>query len=569
MRLAPLLFLISLIPAGSAHAATEPVDLPAPPTVWDRMMEQQSYAKMREGFGWMAAKRYDEAVKIFAKAVLLHPEDPKARMLLGSAYYWSGDVALAMTEYKEAIRLDPKEPQAHQLLAIAQVWTGDMEAAHKSFQTAANLGPDQADIQMNLGSVNMSLGRVTDALVNFRAAVRLEPGNPLYHHQLGLLYSRLRRDADALEAFDRAIKEFPRFEDAILEAGAVLERMHRDDDARERFKKAVRLKPRDNVARFRWALNLWRAGERDKAAEALEEAFWLTPDSKGGGLALNLAFAGAKKAAAAKDAGADEPEPAAASPSDPLEVLRRNLKRIPLDQEAKVEVSLIEAPKPMTFDLPEASGGSALKKALARAEKTPESTTLGVRREFNLPPAAPKQRAADIDRVIEQLRAAAAERGEGADMRMGLNIEYGRKETSNLQRAGAEDMQERSRVSYQPRDVGNDLGLWVKGSGWLQLFHEVIPDLEDSLVEGDRKGDAGGWTLLGVGFAALGEPAVARKAFERALEFAPGSVHPHLGLAVAHVMAGDEAAAVRAYEEVLRLDPGNRIARRSLEWLKR
>src|SRR5262249_27653090 len=106
---------LNRLPVGAARAAipflaTFVSPSPAAPrpgqeTYWARIMRGQSARLMAEGAEWLQAGAYKQAVDVFAKAVVSSPNEPLTHMMLGVAYYWSGQVDQAMTEYREALRL--------------------------------------------------------------------------------------------------------------------------------------------------------------------------------------------------------------------------------------------------------------------------------------------------------------------------------------------------------------------------------------------------------------------------------------------------------------------------------
>lgn len=527
-------------------------------TYWDRIMEAQAMRDMREGAVLLELKRYDEAVKHLARAAVQSPNDPTAHKMLGSAYYWTGRVDLAEAEFKEALRLGP-DAQGHLLMGIVQAWKGENEASYASFLKAAEFDPQRADIQMNIGSIEEGRGRFQEALERFRRAVELDGRHPLYRFQLGMAYKRLGRDDDAAAQLRKAVGEFAGYQDAILELGSLEERAGRPKDAADYFEKAMRIKERDVVARFRLARLLLAAGKPDKARDVLRGAFRLTPADRGGGLALAVSYGG-KPAASSKPGTPPEEPPPADAAGGPLDVLARNLARIPLDQDAELDVDLAHIEKPKMVK--RSGGDSALKKALAEAGKVP-SPVSGGRRSFTLPAAAPAERKAQINRVLDEMKQALSEAPPGAETRLGMNLRFSDKPSARPNGRGG-DAAEKPKVAYQPRDVGNDLGLWVIGTGWMALIDEV---LEAPAPDG---ADAALWEVVaGIGHSAMGDAGSAAAAFEAALARDPSSELALLGRGVAMVIRGDEAGAIEAYKAALKVNPKNKAAAEGLAWLER
>lgn len=549
----PLLYCFSLPCRASAPRSPE-LD-----TVWDRIMQEQAYRSMHRGSFLMDTGNYPEAVREFARAVIESPQEPWTHIMLGTALYWSGQVDQAVQEFLQSVQLDETNAQAHQLLGIASAWKGDAAKAFDEFSKAVKYAPERADIQMDIGSIYESMGKPDMALKHFRNAVGLEPGQPLYHFQLGSLYSRLGRDSDAKDSLEKAVRSFGGYEDALLELGAVHERMGDRRSAVGVYYRAVRIKPMDSVARFRLALALVREGARGDAQAVLRDAFRLMPEGKGDGLSLSLAYAGKgadPKSGKSKDSGASS-----RTQAGPMNSLLRNLERIPLNQEAKVQVELFYLPKPeLVSSRPQER--KSLKSALEKsASGLPNA--MGIHREFDIPASDSQTRDERIKYISGELEKALKDAPPNSDMRMSMNVQTGRGGSMESGQGRPGLAQKSGKVSYQPRAVGNDMGLWVMGSAWLDLIHEVMPGLRSELAESSGTD----WVILGLGQVMLGEPDEALESFSRAASAGSAELG-NMGSAVAWIEKGDEDNAMAACEEVLRINPKNRIARDNLKWLK-
>jgi len=540
---------------------------PGQQTIWDQIMAAQAVRGMRQGHRYIEEKKYDLALQEMKRAVAADPKNPVGHMLLGVAQYWNGQVDESIGSYNTAIGLDPASAQAYLLLGISHAWKGDAAASENAFRRATELEPGRADAQMNLGSIRESRGDVPGALVLFRKAVDLDAKNPLYRFQLGQLYRKLGRDADAAEQLREAVKLESTYEDAMLELGCAEERLKEDKAAISTLKRAVSLKPGDSVARMRLARLQLKNGDRSKARSTLIDAFHLTPEVGGPGLQLSVAYAGGKRAArpgeAPEDPKAKAPDAPEPPETDPLAVFEKNLRRVPLDQGAMMKVDAVFLPRPKLVRN-EPGEGRSLKKALARAHEggpAGEAAPQAVRRDYALKPGDSRAREEQVNRIMDDLRRTMRGAPADTDARLGMNLTFTRPVS-----AGRGDAESPAKVSYQPRQVGNDMGLWVIGTGWMALVAEVLPEIGESPEHPD---DADWWTATGLAFAAVGEGQRADTAFRRAAELDPASVPAWLGRGVSSVMIGDETGAVAALRKALEISPKNKAAADGLKWLLR
>ncbi|HOI41736.1 MAG TPA: tetratricopeptide repeat protein [Elusimicrobiales bacterium] len=527
---AALAALCALVPAVFPALPAAPP--PGERTIWDEIMREQSRINLRKGHSLMSSGDYAAAAAEFSRALAKAPSDPDAILLYGSSLYWLGEVDRAVSEYLRAIELDPENALAWQLKGIALAWKGDAEGALQDFLKAQKLDPVRSDVKMNIGSVYHSLGLYGSALEYFRAAAASDPENPLYHYQLGLLYSRLGRNAEAKASLRTALKYFRSYEDAILEL-AVLE--ERDGDLKAAvslYREALRIKPRDSVARLRLGLALLKQGGAAGLARELEPAFMLSPKNEKGGISLSMSYAGGRKDA-----------PSGGGDDGPL---LSSLRRLPEDEEVRVRLELIRLPRLEK----KSSSVESLSGALARAVERPRLSY--VKKEYAVPAGAAgrAERLRETAEEIERLIASASAEG---DVKVSLDIE-------TVKPAAKTE----ARVVYEPRSVGNDMGLWVVGNNWLENVEEALSELEDP-----ARGAGGGAAALlkGLAFLLGGEHAGAAESFRAA----PADWRPLalMGLCVAAVQEGNEAGALDLAGKALEAAPASKVAKENLDWLKR
>ena len=515
----------------SAAAPARCVPSPAPAgssTVWDRIMEEQSAVNLRRGYALMGEENYAAAADEFFKASQKAPESPWPHLLYGSALYWLGAPEKALDEFEAALKLDPANPMGYQLRGIVRARAGQYKEALADFLEADRLDPARADVKMNAGSVYQALGDAGHALDYFRASAVLDPSNPLYRYQLGMFYSRLGRYDQAEVQLEKAVSLFSGYEDALLELAVLKERDGNLAGAIKLYKKALDVKPGDSVARFRLCWALRKAGRGQEIKKVMDGAFMLAPDNDKGGISMALAYAGG-----ATDGGG-------AAPDSPL---LSALKKIPPGQEARVVIELLETPK---TSLPAQGSGEKMAGRLQAAFKKPKVSY--TKREYFLAAGTGEERlkkageiAAEADKLLKSISSK-------SDARLNFNIETGPPSSVNPER--------KNKALYKPRDVGNDMGLWVMGDNWLDNASEALEEMDDT------GSDPGLKLLRGLGYLLLGEHELALD------EFSGGSAQAALGRSAALVEAGAEDRALAACLEALKLEPANRTALANRAWLE-
>ena len=509
--------------------------------------------EMRRGMGEMSAANYQAASNSFARAVIKNSKDPLPYLLLGASLYWAGKVDQAISEYNEALRLDPKNPLAYQLLGIAAGWKGNVQEAQDYFLKANQLDPNKADTHMNLGSTYAVQRNLDKALEHFRQSVELAPREPLYHYQLGTLYEELGRDEQAEESFKKALHFFSNYEDAMLSLGALYEKLNRPQEALKYYKRAVKTKPGDFVARLRYGFLLMRQGQVADARQVIEQAFSITR-FKNEGLALNATYR-----ASGKNAQSFEKQ---------IKQFKENLEHVPAGKAINVEVTLqyqpaapvSTQPSPKTSTFEQAYERLRGDSALTPGGPAPQTQTF--KRMFTLPASGEQTRQDQINRLIDGLNQAVSQAPEGYQVNLSMQ---GRTLDYNSPSALTQDRTTAPKAVYDPRIVGNDMGLWVMGRSWLGFVDEAGEDLQEY-----TRCPAGNTCdlLKGLAFLARGNAAEAAQYFEQAAQAQPQDPLPQLGLGTAAIIRAEDDQAVTFYKRALQLDDKNKVAAKNLKVLE-
>jgi len=551
MRLLILVFTL-FFTAGPASAAVSAASaLPPPKTVWDRLMRQQGALSVRNGYSLMLSGDYVSAAKEFFRAVTLDPKDPAARMGYGSALYWLGEYGKAMQEFNNAVLLAPDKAAAYQLRAITAARGGRFGDALADFLKAVKLEPENGEIRMNTGSVYYSLGNFPEALDNFRLAVKYSPRNPLFHYQLGLFYYRTGREEEALAELKKALSVYPYYEDAAFSAGVVSEALGDTASALKYYKKAVGLKPRDSAARFRLALALGKLGRSSDIGAYIADAFRIAPVNDRGGMSLAMAYSSRKEVPAGPQT-RDGNEPAAARDGS-AGALEKALDRIPSDHDIIVSVEILEIPKSSIVAGSAGSSGTEGRLAAAMRRSKLDYT----KKEYKLFAEDEASRKKKNAAIISEVKKIAAAVPEDCDSRFSFTVETAPGGGASGGTGSKEENEKKAAAQYIPRDVGNDMGLWISGDSWLS-------DIADSVDE--MRGSAPAWEnfrlVRGLGYLLLGETSEALEDFDG------DSVYGLLGRSAAYTAAGDTDKALAECIKVLKIDGDNKVAMANRTWLE-
>ncbi len=562
------------------------------PTFWDNLMKQQSYSNLAQGMAEMNALKYKEAAQTFGKAVIKNPQEPYPHIFLGIALYWQGQVDPAMAEYRAALELDPKNAEALQLLGIAYAWKGDIKFALDNFKQATEINPNRPDTQMNLGSTYAALSNLDDALYHFRRAVELDERHPLYQYQLASLYEVMGRDDMAHDAFKKAIRLYPSYEEAMLALAVLYEKMGSNNLAEFNYKKALKLKPGDSVARLRLANLLIKEDRKKEAMEILDKAFFISLLSEEG-LALSIAYTGG--AASASAGGAQQSEQQPAQPNKQLEQFKRRVQKIPSSKQMVIEVevafepktsAVIQKPAPVkTMQIAESgTKNKKIKKAAQKKQQQKSKSALAAAveeqdrqastftRAFAVNDTTPEGRAEQLNKIFEGLNNVLIEGGKEYDVKMSLRARAKAEPTGLFDKTPVNtnptnSMGGNSKAGYNPYMVGNDMGLWVAGKGWMRYIEDVFEEISSRAESGDGED----LMVQGLAYMALGKGQEALESFSKAQQSFGGDkdLQAVSGLAkgTAFVILGDDNSALNEYKTVLTINSKNKTALNNIEVL--
>ncbi|MEF3280919.1 MAG: tetratricopeptide repeat protein [Elusimicrobiota bacterium] len=489
-------------------------------TVWERIMEEQSYININKGVYYLNLQDYSKASIEFLKSIEKNPSS-MAYALYGASLYWLGDNNGALLNYDKAIDMDPKNDVAWQLKGISFARNMELDKALDCFKKALELNPKRSDVLMNIGSVYFSMNNIAQSIIYLKNAIRVDDKNPLLYYQLGLVYFNMGDYENSIKNFNIALNNKPDYEDAALWLGISYEKNGETEKAIKMYKKSIELKPYDFFARYKLLRLIKLKGNemRDKISPCLE----LAPDNDKGGIGLQISYSINKK----------NGEDISSKPA--IRTLYDNIMKIDRDEEAIINIDIIEMEN---ITLETKKEGELEKKFLQKYKPLTyriKSKTYEISSDIQK-----REKAIQIAREIEK------EIVEGSNYRINFNIQT--KKTAKI-------LSEERELTYIPRNVGNDMGLWIIGNPWISVIEEDIENDKDQNP-----------FINALGFLLIGNIKSSKKAFEDAFSLDP--FLSYLGSGVINYLEGDKEEAVKNFEKAVSIDPKNKTANKNLKWIK-
>lgn len=419
-----------------------------------------------------------------------------------------GDAAMAtdrpfqaIEAYSGAIARKPDSVLAHYKRGTVYQAQHELEDALRDFRSAADLDPASLRVIESVGDVNAALGRHERAVERYEAFVALDERNARVQYKLGLARYRIGRAAQASQPLQQAIALDPSITEALYVLGLVQRDLNQLPAAKKSLEEAAKRAPAGQTAAREALAELYlQDGDHTKAINQLEALAALDPSKPERLVAVGLAQAKAGRDDAA------------------VITLGRALERFPDSSQVYAALGHVW---------------------LAQAQRRGDRVAL--------------------NKAFEALSHAASR----TDVTSETYAELARASVLTGDRAGAERAlrQAVSRLPVPP-DAYLQLAELTGRDGRIQDARDAL--LKYATLVGDDRPLAAVATQIGDYSVRLGEPTLAMRWFDRAIDESGPNGNLQVKLADAALRAGDAARAQQVITDGLAAEPGNR----SLQQLK-
>lgn len=487
-----------------------------PKTVWEAIMKEQSKLNLSRGVNYMSEEEYSKASIEFLKAIEKDPSS-MAYTMYAASLYWMGDNEGALKNYEKALDLDPKNDIAWQLKGISMAKDGKIKEALECFKKSESINPLRSDVLMNIGSVYFSLGNITEAVKYLKKAIKSDDRNPLYYYQLGLIYFSTEDFANAIKNFETARSLKPDYEEAILWLGISYEKTGERKKALSAYKKAISIKPYDYFARYKLA-------GITKDLKEIIPCFELTPQKDNSSIPLQISYSQNNFKKTAHGA-------------NPItKALYDNLMAVKEDEMAHLSVDIIE----MENITLEKKKEGELEKKLSQKFK-PVSHRI-ITKNYTI--EGTNSKANEIEKIIKDIEKTLSEK---SNYRVNFDIK-----TTKTNKKTAQSL------TYIPRNIGNDMGLWIIGNPWIALIEEDLEDFEEEKKPTET-------AIKALGMLLVGEIDKSEKEFFRIQKEIPEI--SELAIGVIDYLNGKKEEAEKRFENALKINPKNKTAQKNIRWI--
>jgi len=238
---------------------------------------QQTGTPKVQGYLYLKAKRFQEALGAFEQALQLDPGDVslyngKGRALSGLKRYRE-----ALAAFERAIQLEPSNVTFYNRKGVVLCRLERYQEALAVLEQSIRLEPNYAPSYDNKGDALSGLKRYQEALTAYEQAIRLDLNNALYHNDKGLALYHLERHNEALIAFEDAIRLDPNSAPAYNNKGNALSGLKCYQEALAAYELAIHYDPNNALYYNGKGLALDNLKRHQKALFVFERAIELNP----------------------------------------------------------------------------------------------------------------------------------------------------------------------------------------------------------------------------------------------------------------------------------------------------
>jgi protein O-GlcNAc transferase len=178
-----------------------------------------------------------------------------------------GDLAEALTAFKQALELNHTSPEICHDLGVAFQMSGNLNAAFESFKRAVALTPTFAQAWFNGGCLLGAMHQPEKAIPWLRRAIEINPDSAVFHYNLANAYKAAGQITPCIDAYKQCLQLDPEMPEAHNNLGTIFMRIGKLEQAGYFFKKAVDLKGDYIQALYNMGLVLWHQHKVDDAID--------------------------------------------------------------------------------------------------------------------------------------------------------------------------------------------------------------------------------------------------------------------------------------------------------------
>ncbi|MFH1619495.1 MAG: tetratricopeptide repeat protein [bacterium] len=171
-----------------------------------RLSPESIYAANALASALARGEKFDEAVRIYERVLVFHPESAAARENLGRLHQLRGDHAASEKELLAALKKN-ETPGRYSALGDTYFLCRKWEKARDAYMKSLSMDPVQPSVFVRLGRSFLFLGSPDTALDAFRNAAALDKKNFTAWYELARLQAMKGEKTEALKSLAFALRK--------------------------------------------------------------------------------------------------------------------------------------------------------------------------------------------------------------------------------------------------------------------------------------------------------------------------------------------------------------------------
>ena len=218
------------------------------------------------------SEQYDEAIAIYKKLVVQHPEKENYKYNLINCYEAVGDIQTAITMLEGIVYVNPKFVLPAQKLANLYIKANKLSRAKELYDNIILKNSPTAEVLHQYAILSSSLCDTDTAERILKKAIKMNPGLAKAHKDLAIIYLNKRLFDYAQDEFKTAMELLPNNFEILFEYGNFLYSTSKNTEAEEYYLKALEIEPENILALTFMALNKLILNQLDEAKEYIMKA---------------------------------------------------------------------------------------------------------------------------------------------------------------------------------------------------------------------------------------------------------------------------------------------------------
>ena len=202
----------------------------------------------------------------FGKLAALRPQDASLRLILTEIDLQVGRKEDALSEAQEAVRLAPDNSRAHLALGYAYFAGAEEDKAAAEYEKALKLNPKEGEAYLALGQIRFFQRRYAQAAENFQQAIQVSPNLPSAYAGMAKIFLQQGRSAEARSMLVKVVALDPQDWESQYQLAVLLNEAGEAGRATDLLEKVTRLHPEFLPAHEQLVMGLIRRGELKQAS---------------------------------------------------------------------------------------------------------------------------------------------------------------------------------------------------------------------------------------------------------------------------------------------------------------